>query len=173
MKGAALHKWFWKLMAERIGKRWYDELGMEPTQQWRELLDEFTYEQIKVALKDSPPWDYVPNHGKIAALLRAAARRVPGEGGEEMRRGYWRSAIYSDIHTVGSVLGLWPYGTAFKDYGVVQKFAIVPFARELLNEMDEWEQRLQCRTPEMLAHVTKRTQAFLGHLKQQQQHGSA
>jgi hypothetical protein len=164
VKGAELHRWFWKRMAERIGKRWYDDMGLHPTDEWKQLLDQFTYAQISMALEVTPPWEYPPTHPMIAKLLRDTAARLERQGTEDLRRGVWRSNISADICSSGALVQLWPYGTKFDQVSPDLLREIIPFANDLVDEMVKAE--AAGSSVGASASASSRTFQFLARLKE-------
>jgi hypothetical protein len=165
MKGADLHRWFWKKMAERIGKRWYEDMGLNPTDEWKQLLDQYTYAQIKMALEVTPPWEYPPTHPMIAKLFRETADRMARQGTEDLRRGVWRSNISADICGSGALVQLWPYGTKIEQIPPELLREIVPFANDLIDEMVKAEAQSGLNA-DMCGSVSTRTFQFLARLKE-------
>jgi hypothetical protein len=165
MKGPELYRWFWKRMAERIGKRWYDDMGLYPTDEWKQLLDQFTYAQISRALEVTPPWEHPPTHPMIAQLLRETADRMARRGTEDLRRGVWRSNIAADITGCGALVQLWPYGTKLDQVPPELLREIIPFANDLVDEMAKAESQSGL-TSDLYVKVSSRTFHFLARLKE-------
>lgn len=139
---------FWSTMAQRYGARWFDTYSDKPTQAWRDCVDAYTPREMAKAidmldLKEHTR-QHPPTEPEFRALLKAAARGSANkvEDAGEMRRGYWRSCI---IEQVSRNLG---YDSATLEPVVVaNKSSLGRAMKDLLDEVDESEQRTGQRTP--------------------------
>lgn len=108
------HAHFWTGMGERFGKRWFDLTGPLPTKVWKELLDEFSREEIDAAqlrLKDRPERERAdpPTYTEFQALLATAAQSRSVDPGAQMRS-YWRSVVVAECMRAAGLLNIVPYG---------------------------------------------------------------
>lgn len=107
---------FWRDMGERFGKRWFDLCGPLPTREWKELLDEFTREEIDAALlrlKDRPK-PYVgnpPTYTEFQSMLATAAKNRPAKTADPNQvRIRWRSIVTAECMKCAGLLNIVPYG---------------------------------------------------------------
>ena len=92
---------FWAAMAERFGRRWFDDFGMSPPAAWRAVLESHTREVVADAIKliDAEKLVHPPSLGMFEGYLREAAkgRATAAAPGPDPSRAYWRSAIVSQL----------------------------------------------------------------------------
>lgn len=155
---AATNTKFWKSMAERFGKRWFDVHGPKPTETWVDLLDGFEWDAVEDALlrlKDRPERDraHPPTHAEFQLLLAAAARSRGGNSDAQVRQ-HWRSIVVATCLRNAALLNLVPWGETRLDklHESVHRIAI-----GVCNELTTWaceeEARHNDRTPAMEQHI--------------------
>jgi hypothetical protein len=166
MRGPELHRWFWKKMAERLGARWYDERGLNPSEEWKRLLDQYSHEHIERALDTNPLWDHPPTHGRVAKLFADTAMKMQGQAVEDQRRGVWRSNIADDILRTGALVRLWPYGTRLDQVPLVLLRQIMPMANQLCEEILKAEKQNAGRVQAESARISSEVFQFLARLKE-------
>lgn len=90
-----VHNRFWGAMQQRYGiRRWNELYGEDISPTWRELIDKFIPEDLKLALgqlsKEAP--DFPPTLPQFEAILSKVARKQIADPTDWVR-GYWRSMI--------------------------------------------------------------------------------
>lgn len=149
---AAEHKQFWARMAERFGRAWYEERGLHPSEEWVALLSKYGPQQIHAALdlieRKRGDWRYPPTHSQVGAVLAEVAQYVTEQQTDHVRE-YWRSAVVAAYERIGSLLGLWPYGTRLSDIKPQLRARVLQAARETLDAYCQAEQHAGRRTPSM------------------------
>lgn len=139
---ARVHARFWQAMAERYGRRWTEQYGLESSPAWRELIDKYTPDDVKAALAELPKEakDFPPTLPQFEAILAKVASRKKVDTTDWVR-GYWRSVI---VHDVGKMLGY-----TFESLEPVFAANRETFGRSmriLLDELDTCEKRMGQRT---------------------------
>ena len=158
---AKFHGEFWKTMGERFGKRWFDSSGPLPSKEWRELLNEFTREEIDEALlrlKDRPPQyrGNPPAYTEFQALLATAAKSRGPDPSNASRR-YWRSVIVKTTVNHAVLLNIIPYGETGLGKLPPDVYRLVSdLCEKLLEETLCNEEREGQRTTDMSDNINKK-----------------
>ena len=97
---AKVHLRFWLAMTERYGRRWTEQYGTDPSPAWRELVDKYTPDDVKLALAELPKEapDFPPTMPQFQAILAKAAQKRKDDPTDYLR-GYWRAAIVNEVAT--------------------------------------------------------------------------
>lgn len=155
---ARFHDRFWESMGERFGKPWFDLAGPLPTKSWRELLDQFTRDEVDAALlrlKDRPESYRAnpPTYAEFQELLSAAAKNRPMSAAVESR-GHWRSVVVGTCMRHAGLLGIVAYGET--ELGKLPS-SVYGMALRRCQELQDWacdaEHREGRRTPGIEQHV--------------------
>lgn len=161
------HKEFWTRMAQRFGRTWYDERGVQPSDEWKATLNKYTPQQILAALDvietKRGDWNYPPTHSMVGAVLAEVATHVGGEEPNYCRE-YWRSAVVASMERTGALLGMWRYGTSISAVPEPLREKVLHASRDLLTSFCDQEQQAGHRTPAMDVQLQERVWTTLENL---------
>lgn len=95
------HTKFWRRMSELFGRKWLDEYGSECPVSWREVIDKYTARELKAGLDllRTRTSEFLPTLPEVSQVLERGRARMGNLSYDpaELRRGYWRSDIISQV----------------------------------------------------------------------------
>lgn len=141
---------FWLRMGEKFGKRWIDERGTAPNDEWRALINRYTEYQISLALDDLPKWAHPPTHPEMAAHLRSFSARDMQKTPADYARDYWRSCIVAEIEHQGWLRGYWRRNTSLLNLVEPMRANALRAIQSLVEEMCRAEMQVGDRAPGLL-----------------------
>lgn len=137
-----VHQRFWSAMAERYGRRWTEQYGPESSPAWRELIDKYIPEDVKIALAELPKEakEFPPTLPQFEAILVKCAQRRKSDPTDYIRA-YWRSEV---VMQVAGLLG--HTSQTLEPFVVAHRETLGRAMRELLDTLDTSEKRMAQRT---------------------------
>ncbi len=152
MNTGKVHVRFWNAMTERYGRRWTEQYGPEASPAWRDLVNKFTLDDIKVALSklgnvapEFPPT--LPQFETILTKL-ASAKKVDTTN---YVRGYWRSMIVRECRVLLSQTS-----EQFEQTLIENEVTLGKRLRGLLDELESAERKTDQRTEGILNFCAER-----------------
>lgn len=147
-----VHKRFWSAMAERYGRRWTEQYGPESSPAWRELVNRYSPDEVKLALAELPKAapEFPPTMPQFEAILAKVAQRRRADTTDYIR-GFWRSMVVLGVSTE-----LGHSAESLEPYVVAHRHTLGEAMRNLLDDLDSSERRIGQRTEGLLDTCARR-----------------
>lgn len=156
---------FWLRMGEKFGKRWIEERGTSPNNEWRALINRYSEYQVNLALDELPKWSHPPTHPEMAAHLRLFAAKQQERTAADYCRDRWRSFILAELAHWGWMRGLWRMGIELSALHEPERSRLFQSARLILDETVDEEIRAGREPPDLSHRVSHRCEKVIASLQ--------